>query len=62
MPLEVYYRVGDGTDANDKPWEIGVMGADVLVRTNSSLRLDPGRLAEFRELLDRAAMPGQSDA
>lgn len=56
---EAYCRAGGGTDANDKPWEIGVMGADVLVLTNGSLRLGGKRLARFRELLDRAATPGQ---
>jgi hypothetical protein len=48
MPLEVYYRVSDGTDANDKPWEIGVMGTDILVRTNGSLRLDRKRREHFQ--------------
>ena len=64
MASEPIVLVGSLRDAYDGTVSVYAQGGDVVVSITdedgrSLMGLPPAKLAEFRELLDRAAMPGQ---
>ena len=59
-----YQRTGM-VELADRAIEVGRNGGEVLVwspRDDTLLRFGPEAFGQFRELLDRAAMPGQPEA
>ncbi len=54
--------LGTFTDVSGEEFEVLAKGRLVMLRgdQSSSILLGPEALADLRELLDRAAMPGQS--